>query len=1001
MSAQALFSKPVTVLGDPAFIGTAANPLQIEGNGPNWVEGRELSSPLGVALDLSVSPPIVYIADSGNNRVLCYQYSTQLKAGSTADLILGQVDRFSNLTSSQNGRTSSMNTPTGLAVDSAGVLYVADTGNNRILRYTRPLSQPAGSMPLPDMVIGQTSLSGRSSNAGGISATSLALATSTTYRSGLAIDSAGNLWVADTGNNRVLRYPAAVLAKGQNGPAADTVIGQADFTSTATPSARTSTTNLVSPQGIAFDPAGRLLVADGASRVVVYQQPLGTNAVASRFLGIDTSQTASSTTQIAVNNPLGVIGTPEGVIVPDTFNNRVLVFPTVDNWPLVSQQLSPSASLIIGQTSYTVSMANQGNGDASSSSFNTPVDAAASGTELFVADAANNRVLVFPLSSAGITPTATRVIGQLDFPYDAVNLIEGHEFSLDSSGTAILDQSSTPPHLYVADTANNRILGFKDFTHLQNGQNADIVIGQPDLMRSQINYPTNNAAMPNQSGLHFPTGLAVDSMGNLYVSDTGNSRVLRFPAPFSSGMTALENADIVIGQESFTSVVTDPTASTMSAPFGLALTANAASATATGGYLIVSDNVHSRVLFFQKPFSSGMSASKVLGSASFTTVGSGSTGSQFNAPRGVAVDPQDTVMVADTGNRRVQIFNVAASINNDDRASVSITSGLNTPASITTNGSGFWVADEGLNQLLHYPVVSQLGLVNNASNASQPALQPFSAFVDSYGNLLVSDNANRVLYFAPQVVVVSSASYSPRAVAAGTIVSVFPQTQASSSTMANIIAAGTGTFSGLPLPNVLGDTQVLVNNTPAPLFYVSPGQINMVLPNELSTGGTANLSVVRQSTGEIYGSAELQLASADPAMFTMNQGGTGQVSAINFVDGTVNSPANPVARGQVIELYGTGVGPVSGAPPDGQAPSGAVPAATLPQIVLGTSTSFLPASNILYSGLAPGLVGVWQINLMIPTTAPTGGSVAIRIFQNSIPSIDPGINQGATAIAIK
>jgi uncharacterized protein (TIGR03437 family) len=233
------------------------------------------------------------------------------------------------------------------------------------------------------------------------------------------------------------------------------------------------------------------------------------------------------------------------------------------------------------------------------------------------------------------------------------------------------------------------------------------------------------------------------------------------------------------------------------------------------------------------------------------------------------------------------------------------------------------------------------------------------------------------------------------------IASVYPEAPASSSSMANVIAAGTGTFSGLPLPNVLGDTQVLVNNTPAPLFYVSPGQINMVLPNELSTGGTANLSVVRQSTGQIYGSAELQLASADPAMFTMNQGGTGQVAAINFVDGTVNSPANPVARGQVIELYGTGVGPVSGAPPDGQAPSGAVPAATLPQIVLGTSTSFLPSSNILYSGLAPGLVGVWQINLMIPTTAPTGGSVAIRIFQNSIPSIDPGINQGATAIAIK
>ena len=73
-------------------------------------------------------------------------------------------------------------------------------------------------------------------------------------------------------------------------------------------------------------------------------------------------------------------------------------------------------------------------------------------------------------------------------------------------------------------------------------------------------------------------------------------------------MTALENADIVIGQDSFTSTVTDPTASTMSAPFGLALTANAFSASASGGYLVVSDNAHSRVLFFQKPFSTGMSA---------------------------------------------------------------------------------------------------------------------------------------------------------------------------------------------------------------------------------------------------------------------------------------------------------------------------------------------------------------------------------------------------------
>jgi uncharacterized protein (TIGR03437 family) len=1010
LSAQALFSRPVKVLGDPEFVGTAASPLLLAGNGPNLVEGREISSPLGVALDTSVSPPILYIADAGNNRVLGFQNATQMKPGSVADVVLGQVDRFSNLTSLQNGRSSSMNAPSGLAVDSNGILYVADTGNNRILRYTRPFAHPAGSSPLPDMVIGQTSLAGRTANAGGVSATSLSLSNSSTFRSGLAIDSAGNLWVADTGNNRVLRFPAAVLAKGQNGPAADLVIGQADFITAASPAGRISPTVktvLVLPQGLAIDPAGRLLVSDSGSRVLVYAPPFTTNQAAVRILGVDAAQTSSAPTAISVNRPLGVAAAAAGVIVPDTFNNRLLVFPTVDAWVAESTQFSPSATAVIGQVSYTVAKANQGNGDASASSFNTPVDAAATATEVYVADAANNRVLVFSLSVTGLSSAATRLIGQLDFPYFAVNLIEGHEFSLGSAGAAILDQSATPSHLYVADSANNRILGFQDFAHLKNGQNADLVIGQPDLLRNQINYPSNDAAMPNQSGLHLPTSLAVDSAGNLYVADTGNSRVLRFPAPFASGKTALEDADLVIGQQNFTTIVTDPTAATMSAPGGIALTADAANAAvASGGWLVLSDNVHARVLFFQKPFSNGMNAAKVLGSPGFTSVGAGSSPDRFSGPRGVAVDPQDRVMVADAGNHRVQIFNAAAGINTFDSALVSLTQGLNTPVSIASNASGFWVADGGQNTLVHFPAIDQLGLKNNASDATQAALQPLSAFVDSFANLLVTDSANRVLYFAPQVTVVSSASYSPRALAAGLTASIFPAPTASGSMTTttptpNVIAAGTATSSVLPLPTTLADTQVLVNNNAAPLFYVSPAQINMVLSNSLPTGGTADLQVVRQSTGQVYGGAELQLASADPALFTLDQSGTGPVAAINVSDGSVNSPTNPVLRGQFISLYGTGIGPVTNAPPDGQAPSGPVPAATLPQVVLGTSTTFLPGANVTYSGLAPGLVGVWQINVMIPADAPTGNGVAIKLFQNSISSLDAGISQGATTIAIK
>jgi uncharacterized protein (TIGR03437 family) len=926
--------------------------------------------------------------------------------GSYADVILGQQDRFSNLAGGPGtGRSTGLNTPSGLAVDSAGNVYVADTGNNRILRFPKPSLLPNAPAPLPDLVLGQTSFSGRTANSGGIGAKTLALSVNGAPKNGLAFDSAGNLWVADTGNNRVLSYPAGVLKSGALGPAATIVVGQNDFTSSKAAATVTTKTALADPQGISFDPAGRLLVADAANRVVVYPPAVTANGtVAIRIMGVDTTQPTTPATQIQLANPFGVVGTSAGVVVADSLNNRVLLFPSVDQWSPESSQFSPSATEVVGQNSYTVSMANQGNGDASASSLNIPVDVVASGSELYVCDFQNSRVLVFPLAPTGITGTATRVIGQLDFPYFAPNLIEGKEFYLTSgsaasaTGSAILDQSSTPPHLYVADTLNNRILGFKNFNNVQIGLvKADIVIGQPDFYRSQVNYPTNKATTPSQQSLNGPTALAVDAAGNLYVADSGNSRVLRFPAPFASGMTALEPADLVIGQTGFTTSVTDPTAQTMSAPAGVALSSAAFATGGTGGWLIVSDAADNRVLMFQQPFSSGMSATKVLGSLNFTNIYPGSSGPpQFHSPRGVAVDSKDRVMVADTLNNRVQIFNPVGSLNNYDTPPISLT-GLSQPLGITTSSAGFWVANFSGNSFVHYPTVDQLPLKNNASDASLIGYGPLSAYVDPYGNLLGCDSANRLVYFAPSVSVVNAASYSSRAVTPGMFAAVFP----AAGTM-NMVSSGTAAATAVPLPTTLSDTQVLVNGTAAPLFYVSPGQINVQLSNSLPSGGTATLQVVRPSTSQVYGSEELPLASADPALFSYNGSGGGQVAAINFVDGTVNTSANPVARGQVIELYGTGVGPVPNPPPDGQGSPTAISSPNPPQILLGASaTMFVPAANVTFSGIA-SLVGVWQINLTIPTDAPTGGSVPIRIFQNSIPSIDPNQTTAAvTTIAIK
>jgi uncharacterized protein (TIGR03437 family) len=1003
---QALFQKPVKVLGDPSYIGTANSPNLIEGNGPNVVEGREFSGPAGIALDNSVSPPIVYIADSGNNRVLGYKYATQLSAGSIADVVVGQVDRFSNLPQGPGtGRSTGLNRPTGIAVDASGNLYVADTLNNRVLRFPHPMSQPGGTPQLPDLVIGQTSFNTSGANAGGIGAATLALGSGSVFtRGGVAFDSGGNLWVADTFNNRVLRFPASVLKSGGNGPSADLVVGQPDFVTTAANTTRTSKIGLNAPQGVAFDPTGRLFVADSNFRVMVYGPNPSVNAPAAiRIAGVDTVTTPA--TQVQLAGPLGVGASSVGVFVADTANNRVMVFPSVDAWPTETTQFSPSATAVVGQTSYTVAMANQGMGDASAATLAAPLDVALSSTELFVADAANNRVLAYSVAAGGVIASATRVTGQLDFPYSAPNLIEGKEFDfslapgITLSGSAVIDQSVYPPHLYVADTQNNRILGFNDFTKVANGlQAADLVIGQPDFHRNLINYPSNKTTMPNQQGLNQPTSLAVDSAGNLYVADTGNSRVLRFPAPYQSGTTSLEKPDLVIGQTSFTVTVTDATAQTLNTPAGIALTADAFDATKpNSGWLVVSDSGHNRVLFFPKPFTIGMSATKVLGSLNFTTTYPGSSApQQFNSPRGVTIDPSDRVAVADTANHRLQIFNAAATINNYDTPPVSVTSSLSSPISVAASAAGFWVADAGAGQLFHYQVFNQLVIGNKSSDMSIPAIAPVSAFSDNYGNLLVCDGANRVLYYAPQATSVSAATYSPRAVSGGMYAAIFP------TVMTNIIAAGTAAATSVPLPNALADTQALVNGSPVPLYYVSPGQINLQLPSALPGGGTADLRLVRQSTGQVYAGAELQLASADPGIFTANGSGGGPAVAVNFVDGSVNSASNPVARGQYLILYATGQGAVVNGPPDGQAATGPTPTASMPQVLLGSSTTgvLLDASNIQYSGLAPSLVGIWQLNLLIPSTAPTG-TVPITIFQNSVPSNDRATVVGATTIAIK